>query len=731
VPTLAAAITRMQFVLRRAALSRATRLLIVVAALGLTCWPSDQADAISGGICIRRGICHKASLVCTQTPVAATHVQGIAGSYGGTIGTPITLSLSAPAAAGDAIMGMIGYGLSGGPPSSITDDKSNTYTITVTASDSGGSDRGMAIFENHAVTSTPQTLTFTFPANGPYNARAAIDEYSNVGVLDKSAAGSQTNPGTGANAISSGSVTTTAKGDLIYGATEDYIVSGTEIVTAGTGFTLQQLAAAQGNMTVATESAIQGENGAISATFTTNIGSAVYLSGVMTFKPKNFSVNCAPPVPPPPQGSFFVATNGIDTQPGTFALPFLTLGQCQAAMRNSTMIKTCTVRAGTYHITTPVALTPADNGETWQYFTADGIDTAALDGGTTSQIFTLAASTSNVTFNGLKLQNCSTSCLFSDVQIPALNNIVVENLDAGFTNGNTGGAATSAAIVLDDCVNCTITNNYAHDTSGPAISVYAFQTGTSVNGTVVQNNVILRACQQLTDCGGFYTNMRQTSTSGGALTIQKNYIRDTGQPGVGGITGIYLDDNTSNTTVTGNIIAPHVVGWVGGGGRTDGMCFEQFGGVLNPQNNTITGNICDLGATGLIWAARDTPSNGQSNITFSGNIVISSFAGANNTQGCGTAGQAYCDIAGITIQNNGYHNYGGGGEPTNGTVVSDASPQHLTAVQLGLTCTNGIYSIAPGSAVLAAPISFPPLPTAWGPSGFRLDLVAPSTNHSC
>src|SRR5271170_1217832 len=91
--------------------------------------------------------------------------------------------------------------------------------------------------------------------------------------------------------------------------------------------------------------------------------------------------------------AFYVATTGDDTNPGTLAMPFLTLGQAQKAMRASSTIKTTYVRAGTYKPPqaggtcvwgnasgSSIELTSADQGETWSFYPPDGYGSAILDG---------------------------------------------------------------------------------------------------------------------------------------------------------------------------------------------------------------------------------------------------------------------------------------------------------------------------------------------------------------
>ncbi len=89
----------------------------------------------------------------------------------------------------------------------------------------------------------------------------------------------QAAPGTGTDAISSGSVTTTTNGDYIFGFSADGPQNST--VSAGTGYTARD---ANGTHYV-TESQVQGSSGTIAATFTGTNGADTYLSGIMAFSP--------------------------------------------------------------------------------------------------------------------------------------------------------------------------------------------------------------------------------------------------------------------------------------------------------------------------------------------------------------------------------------------------------------------------------------------------------------
>jgi parallel beta-helix repeat protein len=79
----------------------------------------------------------------------------------------------------------------------------------------------------------------------------------------------------------------------------------------------------------------------------------------------------------PAQASYYVALNGSDSADGSAANPFATLQRAQLAMQQSS-IKVTQINAGTYYLSSPLALTAADLGETWEAIPGA---TVALSGG--------------------------------------------------------------------------------------------------------------------------------------------------------------------------------------------------------------------------------------------------------------------------------------------------------------------------------------------------------------
>ena len=88
-----------------------------------------------------------------------------------------------------------------------------------------------------------------------------------------------------------------------------------------------------------------------------------------------------------PSADFFVAPNGNDSNPGTFAAPFATIAHAQAAVRGILQGRTNSVvvmlRAGTFFQTQPLSFTTADSGNatvqiTWQAYPGEA---PAISGG--------------------------------------------------------------------------------------------------------------------------------------------------------------------------------------------------------------------------------------------------------------------------------------------------------------------------------------------------------------
>lgn len=156
---------------------------------------------------------------------------------------------------------------------------SNTY-VSAGSPLVDGTSGTLALYYVKSATAGSTTVTVTWSAD-PGVGMIVIHEYSGHDTsapLDQYLTVAQFNAGTGANACTSGAVTTTTNGQIIFGVTFDRAAAGgTE--TGGTGFT-RRTNAGEG----ATEDQIQTSAGSIAATFTLNTGFTTQLNAVVTFK---------------------------------------------------------------------------------------------------------------------------------------------------------------------------------------------------------------------------------------------------------------------------------------------------------------------------------------------------------------------------------------------------------------------------------------------------------------
>jgi hypothetical protein len=315
------------------------------------------------------------------------------------------------------------------------------------------------------------------------------------------------------------------------------------------------------------------------------------------------------------------------------------------------------------------------------------------------------------------LQNASSNAIVTQDGPGAaqITGVTIENCDIGFNQHTGDSGGFNPLVLIENATNTHILNNYVHDAASQGIGLYAFYAGQSIDGSVVSGNVVLHTVQQMSDGGAIYVNMRGTGDSGGHVTISNNFVRDYGAAGITGAAGIYLDDNSSNVTVTGNVVAPATEGAVSTG-NLGATAFEIHDG----NNNTIFGNIADLGDSGrafaAVWYQDSASAAGMGNNTFTGNVVISNFAGSQSTNFTGQTGYTYFENSAgsnFAIAGNAYFNYGGGQVRTDGQSASDSNP-----IMANPQISGSAYQIANGSPVFSAPMSFSNIVVGWGPSGF-------------
>lgn len=441
---------------------------------------------------------------------------------------------------------------------------------------------------------------------------------------------------------------------------------------------------------------------------------------------------------------YYVATNGSDSNAGTLAAPFATLGKCQSAMQGSST-KTCYLRGGSYtssnyngsgcppYGVNAIYLDTADSGETWSYYPSDGVDTAVLNGNTQFGFCILGNNgvTSNITINGLKFTGWTGGAI--ELGGVGSHNVTGTTIENNIVTGNSlNGTQYSGFNVIGAVPNTTVANNYCYNLVNMCVGANDLNNGSTyflggLNNLTIKNNIAINVCSGNTDCGAYYIeDLGDGSANNFSTSIQiiNNYCNNVSNNGAEGNQCIYFDNAASNTTVEGNVLGP-------GMGNS---CLQMHGSM----NITVKYNICDMKTGSYVFyqpncAAVNGPNIGLStsmaNNFWQTNIMVgnsSGTAGGNgywNVNGGNNPSNTYtyCNSPygnpsggtssppnNLTVSGNEYHNYGSGGITTGGTggAGGDSSPINANP---GITCWKANISSPPSGWVA--------LPQSWGPLG--------------
>jgi len=208
-------------------------------------------------------------------------IQGKLHSNGATSSPTVAVTLDAPVSSGNLVVVAVGTAVPGNSPVVFTcaDDKGNTYTA-VDVGDGNNFQWGSFYLQN--ITNGPQTITVAIDAGASSRQFSTIiaTEFSGVQTtspLDGHSinifqAGTNTTDG-----ITSGSATTTANGDLIWGACVN--LSGSSTLVVGTGYTLDQNSGSD----FVTEYRTQTTAGSVASTWTGTSADS-FSSLMMAFK---------------------------------------------------------------------------------------------------------------------------------------------------------------------------------------------------------------------------------------------------------------------------------------------------------------------------------------------------------------------------------------------------------------------------------------------------------------
>ena len=146
----------------------------------------------------------------------------------------------------------------------------------------------------YGVITTGGPCTITSNLSGSVISQFLTVHELNVGAYDCSSINHQDSPGTGSNAVTSLSCTTTKNGDYLLGEYFDMGANG-GTWTAGTGFILETKSGTEGSQT---EDKVQSSEGSVAATFTTSVAWAHPTTALMAFQPTmslpNFTVSASP-----------------------------------------------------------------------------------------------------------------------------------------------------------------------------------------------------------------------------------------------------------------------------------------------------------------------------------------------------------------------------------------------------------------------------------------------------
>lgn len=214
------------------------------------------------------GLLFAVALAPAWATPALVQITKSADTNDGTAATVATAAFASASTAGNTIVGHVTWQQTLGALTSVTDG-TNTYSIVDSTVVSVGDNINMATFvaQNIAGGGT-LTITANF-TNTPAFRRITASEISGVlttGQPNAHKINASATFGTGTDAVTSTSATTTADGCYIYGAAYDE--SANTIPSAGTSFTSRDTATFTAGDAWRVEDRVQSSQGSIAATFT-------------------------------------------------------------------------------------------------------------------------------------------------------------------------------------------------------------------------------------------------------------------------------------------------------------------------------------------------------------------------------------------------------------------------------------------------------------------------------
>jgi hypothetical protein len=404
------------------------------------------------------------------------------------------------------------------------------------------------------------------------------------------------NSSSGSNTVSGQNCYTTVHGDVI--CTRDTGTGGISIASSGDSSANTgsgSTGSSSGSTATSTGSAGSGTSTGTGSGTGTSIGTGTGTdNGTGTSGVTTASCSAAPTL----VSAFYVSPSGSDSNNGTTAsTPFATLAQAQKAMQGSS-IKTTYLMGGTYQLSSTLALSDKDSGESWLAYPGQ---TPILDGGNkVSPGITITGNTgtSKISVRGITLRN-----------VPG-DGIDIWNTSSDIVDSNTiYNISKNGIVIMGDSTGINLTHNLIYDIAQHAIQAGNDPSNNSNHNILIDSNYIHDVNTQsgLSDTGAIYFDDRAHAESG--IVISNNEIQNFGQSVSGnGARAIYLDDESSNVNVANNFVT--------GAGA---FAFQVHGG----DHVVFTGNFFDTtGITAEPFLYEDDVASGFPNYGMAGNSFV-------------------------------------------------------------------------------------------------------------
>ena len=351
---------------------------------------------------------------------AATPARVQFASGSGSFTKTVNVNLPGATTAGNEIIVAIAATYQGNT-FTVTDNANNVWHLAASASYSSGQMAVIFYAENISASSNPQ-ITVTLPANDYFGVTAV--EYSGL-ATSNSLDVTSTNVEQTITSYSSGSLTTTAANDLLFGVHQIYCPGATANATAP----FSAISTNNGSVTLQTQSYVASSVGSYNSQGTDNCGNGYNNSVLAAFKAgSSGSSGSAPSI------NSFAASPSSITSGQSSSLSWSTSGATSATISSVGSVATSGSTNVSPSVTTTYTLTASNsNGPT----TANATVTVS-SGGNNPPVIS-GVSSSGITSSGATLN--WTTDINSDSQV-----------DYGTTNGYGSSSALNSSLVTSHSV---------------------------------------------------------------------------------------------------------------------------------------------------------------------------------------------------------------------------------------------------------------------------------------